>query len=148
MVQDRGRGYRRRDARLIGETVARSLAMQFEKASRFGIPLKLLRASSPISTRRWRARRVSPASCCVGRTGREVRSAIGPLVGVDTVVAPVSIDGVVFGQVAVSTTPSTLSTVLSGLYWRGACWSAFAPRFRPLLRHSMPAPPSRRGDAN
>ncbi len=110
----------RRDARLIGETVARSLAMQFEKASRFGIPLKLLPGVEPYLNETLARTPGLTRIVLRGPDGREVRSAIGPVVGVDTVVAPVAIDGVAFGQVAVTTTPSTLSTVLSGLYWRGA----------------------------
>ncbi|MEW6255158.1 MAG: hypothetical protein AB1592_04315 [Pseudomonadota bacterium] len=110
----------RRDARLIGETVARSLAMQFEKASRFGIPLKLLPGVETYLNETLARTPGLTRIVLRGPDGREVRSAIGPLVGMDTVVAPVSIDGVAFGQVAVTTTPATLSSVLSGLYWRGA----------------------------
>jgi len=123
----------RRDARLIGETVARSLATQFEKASRFGIPLKLLPGVEPYLNETLNRTPGLTRIVLRGPDGREVRSAIGPLVGTDTVVAPVSIDGVTFGQVAVTTTPATLSSVLSGLYWRAglvvaacACLSAIA----------------------
>lgn len=123
----------RRDARLIGETVARSLATQFEKASRFGIPLKLLPGIEPYLNETLNRTPGLTRIVLRGPDGREVRSAIGPLVGTDTVVAPVSIDGVTFGQVAVTTTPATLSSVLSELYWRAglvvaacACLSAIA----------------------
>ncbi|MBA4790612.1 MAG: hypothetical protein AB1698_15230 [Pseudomonadota bacterium] len=108
----------RRDARLIGETVARALAMQFEKAARFGIPLKMLPGVEPYLSETLSRTPGLTRIVLQGPDGREVRSAIGPLTGMDTVVMPITIDGVVFGQVAVSTTPATLSSVLSELYWR------------------------------
>ncbi|WP_127090908.1 LapA family protein [Aquabacter cavernae] len=108
----------RRDARLIGETVARSLAAQFEKAARFGIPLKMLPGVEPYLTETLHRTPGLTRIVLQGPDGREVRSAIGPLTGLDTVTLPITIDGVVFGQVAVSTTPATLSSVLGKLSWR------------------------------
>lgn len=110
----------RRDARLIGDTVARSLATQFEKAARYGIPLKLLPG---VESYLGETLRQTPGLTRIvvrGPDGREVRSAIGPHTGTDTVVAPISIDGISFGQVDVTTSPVTLSGVLTSLEWRSA----------------------------
>lgn len=108
----------RRDAKLIGETVARSLAAQFEKAARFGIPLKLLPG---VETYLADTLNRTPGLSRIivrGPDGREVRSAVGLTPGVDTVIAPILVDGISLGQVDVATTPATLSSVLNSLNWR------------------------------
>ncbi len=108
----------RRDAKIIGETVARSLAGQFEKAARFGIPLKLLPGVETYLAETM-ARTPGLTRIVVrGPDGREVRSAIGPVTGLDTVIAPILVDGIPLGQVDVTTTPATLSSVLGSLNWR------------------------------
>lgn len=110
----------RRDARLIGDTVARSLSTQFEKAARYGIPLKLLPGVESYLSETLKQTPGITRIVVRGPDGREVRSAIGPHTGTDTVVAPISIDGISFGQVDVTTTPVTLSGVLTSLEWRTA----------------------------
>ncbi len=105
----------RRDATLIGTTVARSLASQFEKAARFGIPLKLLPGveaylDETLSRTPGLARIVLR-----GPDGRELRSAVGPATGTDTITMPIQVDGIQMGQVDVITTPTTLSTAFADL---------------------------------
>ncbi|OYX12950.1 MAG: hypothetical protein B7Z15_09045 [Rhizobiales bacterium 32-66-8] len=105
----------RRDAMVIGTSVARSLAGQFEKAARYGIPLKLLPG---VETYLASTLQQTPGLTRIilrGPDGREVRSAIGPVVGNDTVNAPVLVDGIQMGQVDVTTTPATLSDEFSDL---------------------------------
>ncbi|MFG1462363.1 hypothetical protein V5F77_05635 [Xanthobacter sp. DSM 24535] len=106
----------RRDATIIGTSVARALALQFEKAARFGIPLKLLpgveaylsdtMAQTPGITR----------IVLRGPDGREARFAIGPVPGGETVSVPIQVDTIPVGQVDVTTAPATLSTALSVVY--------------------------------
>ena len=108
----------RRDARLIGDTVARSLASQFEKAARYGIPLKLLPGVEAYLADTLRQTPGLTRIVVRGPDGREVRSAIGPHEGTDTMVARITIDGIPFGQVDVTTTPVTLSALLDTLDWR------------------------------
>ncbi|MFG1396509.1 hypothetical protein [Roseixanthobacter pseudopolyaromaticivorans] len=103
----------RRDANVIGTSVARALALQFEKAARFGIPLKLLpgveaylsdtMAQTPGITR----------IVLRGPDGREARFAIGPSPGGETVSVPIQVDTIQVGQVDVTTAPATLSTALA-----------------------------------
>lgn len=108
----------RRDARIMGDTVARSLSTQFEKAARYGIPLKLLPGVEAYLGDTLRQTPGLTRIVVRGPDGREIRSAIGPYQGTDTVVSPISIDGISFGQVDVTTTPVTLSGVLGSLEWR------------------------------
>ncbi|TCT07989.1 hypothetical protein [Aquabacter spiritensis] len=108
----------RRDAKIIGQTVARSLAAQFEKAARYGIPLKLLPG---VETYLADTMARTPGLTRIvlrGPDGREIRSAIGPQPGTDTLVAPILVDGISMGQVDVGTTPATLSSVLHALLSR------------------------------
>lgn len=110
----------RRDAKLIGATVARSLAGQFEKAARFGIPLKLLPGVEAYLIEILQRTPGLTRIVLRGPDGREVRSVMGEETGVDTVVAAILVDGIQLGQVDVTTTPATLSSVLSTLYLRTA----------------------------
>jgi len=105
----------RRDAMVIGTTVARSLASQFEKAARYGIPLKLLPGVEAYLTSTLHQTPGLTRIILRGPDGREVRSAIGPVTGSDTVNAPVLVDGIQMGQVDVTTTPATLSNQFSEL---------------------------------
>lgn len=105
----------RRDATLIGTTVARSLASQFEKAARFGIPLKLLPGVEAYLDETLSRTPGLTRIVLRGPDGRELRSAVGPATGTDTVSMPIQVDGIPMGQVDVVTTPTTLSTAFADL---------------------------------
>ncbi|MEP9352960.1 hypothetical protein ABLE93_05095 [Xanthobacter sp. KR7-65] len=110
----------RRDALVIGTSVARTLAQQFEKAARFGIPLKLLpgveQHLSETLTR-------TPGLTQIvlrGADGREIRSAIGERAGTDSVNAPVIVDGNTVASVEVTTNPSALATSFADIGLKAA----------------------------
>lgn len=100
----------RRDALVIGTSVARTLAQQFEKAARFGIPLKLL-PGVEIHLAETLARTPGLTQVVLrGADGREIRSAIGEHPGTDSVSAPVVVDGNTVASVEVTTNPAALAT--------------------------------------
>ncbi|MFG1345753.1 hypothetical protein V5F59_12730 [Xanthobacter autotrophicus DSM 431] len=100
----------RRDALVIGTSVARTLALQFEKAARFGIPLKLLPGvESHLSETLARTPGLTQI-VLRGADGREIRSAIGEQQGADSVSAPVVVDGNTVASVEVTTNPAALAT--------------------------------------
>ncbi|WP_024277110.1 hypothetical protein [Xanthobacter sp. 126] len=110
----------RRDALVIGTSVARTLAQQFEKAARFGIPLKLLpgveQHLSETLTR-------TPGLTQIvlrGSDGREIRSAIGEHSGTDSVSAPVVVDGNTVAAVEVTTNPAALATSFADIGLKAA----------------------------
>lgn len=105
----------RRDATLIGTTVARALALQFEKAARYGIPLKLLPGVEAYLDETLSRTPGLTRIVLRGPDGRELRSAVGPSSGTDTVSMPIQVDGIQMGQVDVVTTPTTLSTAFADL---------------------------------
>ncbi|QTL04508.1 hypothetical protein J5J86_03980 [Aquabacter sp. L1I39] len=105
----------RRDATLIGTTVARALASQFEKAARFGIPLKLLPGVEAYLDETLSRTPGLTRIVLRGPDGRELRSAVGPAPGTDTVSMPIQVDGIQMGQVDVVTTPATLSSAFADL---------------------------------
>lgn len=100
----------RRDALVIGTSVARTLAQQFEKAARFGIPLKLLPG---VETHLSETLARTPGLTQIvlrGADGREIRSAIGEHPGTDSVSAPVMVDANTVASVEVTTNPAALAT--------------------------------------
>ncbi|MCG5234491.1 hypothetical protein [Xanthobacter oligotrophicus] len=100
----------RRDALVIGTSVARTLAQQFEKAARFGIPLKLL-PGVEIHLSETLARTPGLTQIVLrGADGREIGSAIGEHPGTDSVSAPVTVDGNTVASVEVTTNPAALAT--------------------------------------
>lgn len=105
----------RRDATLIGTTVARALALQFEKAARYGIPLKLLPGVEAYLDETLSRTPGLTRIVLRGPDGRELRSAVGASTGTDTVSMPIQVDGIQMGQVDVVTTPTTLSTAFADL---------------------------------
>lgn len=110
----------RRDVQVIGTSVARALAQQFEKAARFGIPLKLLPG---VETHLAETLARTPGMTQIvlrGPDGREIRSAIGDSPGTDSVSAPVTVDGYVVATVEVTTSPAALSDAFSDLGLRAA----------------------------
>lgn len=113
--RDRVENEARRDATLIGTTVARALALQFEKAARFGIPLKLLPGVEAYLDETLSRTPGLTRIVLRGPDGRELRSAVGPAPGTDTVSMPIQVDGIQMGQVDVVTTPTTLSTAFVDL---------------------------------
>lgn len=105
----------RRDATLIGTTVARALASQFEKAARYGIPLKLLPGVEAYLDETLSRTPGLTRIVLRGPDGRELRSAVGPGLGTDTVSMPIQVDAIQMGQVDVVTTPTTLSYAFADL---------------------------------
>lgn len=100
----------RRDALVIGTSVARVLAQQFEKASRFGIPLKLLPGvEAHLSETLTRTPGLTQI-VLRGADGREIRSAIGEHPGTDSVSAPVVVDNNTVASVEVTTNPAALAS--------------------------------------
>ncbi|MFH1554916.1 MAG: hypothetical protein ABII76_08665 [Pseudomonadota bacterium] len=106
----------RRDANVIGLSVARALALQFEKAARFGIPLKLLPGVEAYLSATMAQTPGISRIVLRGPDGREARFAIGPSPGGETVSVPIQVDSIQVGQVDVTTAPATLSTALSASY--------------------------------
>ncbi|WP_029004092.1 hypothetical protein [Azorhizobium doebereinerae] len=105
----------RRDVTVIGGSLARALAMQFEKAARFGIPLKLIPGVEGYLAQTLNQTPGIARIVVRGPDGREVRSAIGPLAGTDTVSAPIAVDGLALGQVDVTTSPLAFSGTFAAL---------------------------------
>ncbi|GGF89243.1 hypothetical protein GCM10007301_56450 [Azorhizobium oxalatiphilum] len=99
----------RRDVSVIGGSLARSLSTQFEKAARYGIPLKLIPGVEAYLSQTLNQTPGIARIVVRGPDGREVRSAVGPLTGTDTVSAPISVDGLAVGQVDVTTSPIAFS---------------------------------------
>jgi len=99
----------RRDALVIGTTVAQALAQQFEKAARFGIPLKLLPGVESHLSDTLAGTPGITQIVLRGPDGRELRSAIGEDPAVDLASAPVVVDGLTVATVEVATSPAALS---------------------------------------
>lgn len=99
----------RRDVTVIGASLARSLAQQFEKAARFGIPLKLIPGVESYLSQTLNQTPGIARIVLRGPDGREVRSAIGPATGLDITSAAISVDGLAVGQVDVTTSPTAFS---------------------------------------
>lgn len=99
----------RRDALVIGTSVARALAQQFEKAARFGIPLKLLPGVESHLTETLAGTPGITQIILRGADGREIRSAVGSDPGVDSTNAPVVVNGNTIATVEVVTNPAALS---------------------------------------
>ncbi len=105
----------RRDVTVIGASLARSLAQQFEKAARFGIPLKLIPGVESYLSQTLNQTPGIARIVLRGPDGREVRSAIGPAAGQDMTTAAISVDGLAVGQVDVTTSPSAFSGAFGDL---------------------------------
>ncbi len=95
----------RRDALVIGTSVARALAQQFEKAARFGIPLKLLPGVEAHLEETVIATPGITQIILRGPDGRELRSAMDGEPGIDSATADVVVDGNVVATVEVGTNP-------------------------------------------
>lgn len=100
----------RRDALVIGTSVARTLAQQFEKAARFGIPLKLLPGVEAHLSETLARTPGLTQIVLRGADGREIRSAIGEQPGADSVSSPVVVDGNTVASVEVTSNPAALAT--------------------------------------
>lgn len=110
----------RRDALVIGTSVARTLAQQFEKAARFGIPLKLL-PGVELHLSETLARTPGLTQIVLrGSDGREIRSAIGEHSGTDSVSAPVVVDGNTVASVEITTSPAALATSFADIGLKAA----------------------------
>ena len=99
-----------RSALVIGNSVARTLAQQFERAARFNVPLKLIPG---VDTYLAETLQNTPGISQIilrGSDGREIRSAIGENPGTDQTSVPVLVDGLKVASVDVSTNPAALST--------------------------------------
>lgn len=105
----------RRDALVIGASVARALAQQFEKAARFGIPLKLLPGVETYLSETLAGTPGITQIVLRGPDGRELRAAVGPAPGVDVTSAPVMVDGVAVATIEVATNPAALSDGFEGI---------------------------------
>ncbi|MFG1418802.1 hypothetical protein V5F38_11605 [Xanthobacter sp. V0B-10] len=105
----------RRDALVIGTSVARALAQQFEKAERFGIPLKLLPGVEAHLTETLAGTPGITQIILRGPDGREIRSATGDEPGVDSTSAPVIVNGNPVATVEVATNPAALSNGFTGI---------------------------------
>lgn len=99
----------RRDALVIGNSVARTLAQQFERAARFNVPLKLIPGVDAYLSETLADTPGLSQIILRGPDGREIRSAIGENPGTDSTNAPVLVDGLKVASVEVSTNPSALS---------------------------------------
>lgn len=110
----------RRDALVIGTSVARTLAQQFEKAARFGIPLKLLPGVEQHLSETLARTPGLTQIVLRGADGREIRSAIGEHSGTDSVSAPVMVDGNTVASVEVTTNPSALAASFADIDLKAA----------------------------
>lgn len=99
----------RRDALVIGNSVARTLAQQFERAARFNVPLKLIPGVDAYLAETLQGTPGITQIVLRGADGREIRSAVGETAGTDSASAPVLVDGLQVGSVEVSTNPAALS---------------------------------------
>lgn len=99
----------RRDALVIGASLARGLAQQFEKAARFGITLTLLPGvDAYLATTLGGTPGITAITLRDG-DGKVIRSARGRKPGMDSASAPVMADGIPVAFVDVSTDPAILS---------------------------------------
>lgn len=105
----------RRDALVIGTSVARTLAQQFEKAERFGIPLKLLPGVEDHLKATLAGTPGITQIILRGPDGREIRSASGNDPSVDSTSAPVVVNGNTVAMVEVATNPVALSDGFEGV---------------------------------
>lgn len=100
----------RRDALVIGTSVARTLAQQFERAARFNVPLKLIPGVDAYLAETLATTPGITQIVLRGLDGREIRSAVGEEPGVNSTSAPVTVDGLQVAAVEVSTNPAALIT--------------------------------------
>lgn len=98
----------RRDALVIGTSVARTLAQQFERAARFNVPLKLIPGVDAYLADTLAGTPGIAQIVLRGPDGREIRSAVGDEPGTDQTSAPVTVDGLQVAAVEVSTNPAAL----------------------------------------
>jgi len=110
----------RRDAQVIGTSVARTLAQQFEKAARFGIPLKLLPGVEAHLAETLARTPGLTQIVLRGADGREIRSAIGEHPGADAVSTPVVVDGNTVASVEVTTSPAALAASFADIGLKAA----------------------------
>ncbi|MBB6310257.1 hypothetical protein [Xanthobacter tagetidis] len=106
--RDRVEDSARRDALVIGTSVARTLAQQFERAARFNVPLKLIPGVDAYLADTLAGTPGIAQIVLRGPDGREIRSAVGDEPGIDQTSAPVTVDGLQVAAVEVSTNPSAL----------------------------------------
>lgn len=104
----------RRDALVIGASVAQTLAQQFEKAERFGIPLKLLPGVEAHLTATLAGTPGITQIVLRGPDGREIRSASGDDPGTDSTSAPVVVNGNTVATVEVATNPAAFASAFAG----------------------------------
>ncbi|WP_454917818.1 hypothetical protein [Xanthobacter sediminis] len=105
----------RRDALVIGASVAQALAQQLEKAERFGIPLKLLPGVEAHLTATLAGTPGIAQIVLRGPDGREIRSASGEDSGTDSTSAPVVVNGNTVATVEVATNPAALASEYAGV---------------------------------
>ncbi len=105
----------RRDALVIGTSVARTLAQQFEKAERFGVPLKLLPGVEDHLKATLAGTPAITQIILRGPDGREIRSATGDQPSVDSTSAPVVVSGNTVATVEVATNPVALTDQFGGV---------------------------------
>jgi hypothetical protein len=105
----------RRDALVIGTSVAQMLAQQFEKAGRFGIPLKLLPGVEAHLTATLAGTPGIAQIILRGPDGREIRSATGDGPGLDSASAAVVVNGITVATVEVATNPAALSSAFAAV---------------------------------
>ncbi|MDQ0506289.1 hypothetical protein [Xanthobacter agilis] len=105
----------RRDALVIGTSVAQMLAQQFEKAGRFGIPLKLLPGVEAHLTATLAGTPGIAQIILRGPDGREIRSATGDGPGIDSASAAVVVNGITVASVEVATNPAALSSAFAAV---------------------------------
>lgn len=110
----------RRDALVIGTSVARALAQQFEKAARYGIPLKLLPGVEAHLEETVTGTPGITQIILRGPDGRELRSAMDGDPGIDSTSADVVVDGNLVATVEVGTNPSALSNAFSNVAMKAA----------------------------
>ena len=99
----------RRDALVIGTSLARGLAQQFEKAARFGIALTLLPGVDDYLTQTLTGTPGIVAITLRDGDGKVIRRAGGGRAGTDSTSAPVLADGIPVASVEVATDPAVLS---------------------------------------
>lgn len=110
----------RRDALVIGNSVARTLAQQFERAARFNVPLKLIPGVDAYLAETLADTPGLTQIVLRGPDGREIRSAIGENPGTDSTSVPVLVDGLKVGSVDVTTNPTTLSASFNSIRLKAA----------------------------
>lgn len=105
----------RRDALVIATSVAQTLAQQFEKAGRFGIPLKLLPGVEAHLNGTLTGTPGISQIVLRGADGREIRSATSDNPGLDSTSAPVVVNGLSIATVEVATNPAALSDAFAAV---------------------------------